>query len=343
MRGCLLYKKVKEGVVQCLACANQCTIASGKTGVCGIRQNIKGKLYLLSYGKAAAVNVDPIEKKPLFHFYPGSRAFSFGTLGCNFRCANCHNHDISQMYGYKGKVAAYGEIDWGYEVSPEELVEQALETKCKSIAYTYNEPTTFLEYALDTMKIAKEKGLKNVWVSNGYMSAKTLDLIILYLDAVNIDIKSFDEQFYQKNCGGRVGPVLENCKQLVKQGVWLEITTLVIPTLSDNEDMLRNIARFIKTELGDFVPWHVSAFSSTISWKLKHLPDTPFKTLKRAYEIGKEEGLKYVYAGNVWEDSLESTYCPKCNKVLIKRLGYNVKREDEKGRCVCGEVIAGKF
>ncbi len=387
MRQALLYTKLNNNAVQCETCGHGCAIAPGRTGVCGVRQNIKGKLCLLAYGQAAAVNIDPIEKKPLFHFLPGSKAFSFGTLGCNFQCLNCHNYDISQMYaplevlgrkienffapdsktktktihiseddsvnkngklltgyGYKGKVAAYKELDWGYEVEPQDLVEQALASRCQSIAYTYNEPTIFLEYALDTMKLARKAGLKNVWVSNGYMSQKTLDLILPYLDAVNIDIKSFDEQFYQKTCGAKLAPVLENCKRLIKEGVWLEITTLVIPTLSDSEEMLHSIARFIKTELGDFVPWHVSAFSGAISWKLQHLPDTPVLTIKRAYEIGKKAGLKYVYAGNVLEDSLENTYCPKCGAVVIERHGYAVKQHDKNGMCpACGEKIKGRF
>ncbi len=387
MREALLYKKLDNNAVRCQTCGHECAIAQGRTGVCGVRQNIKGKLYLLAFGQAAAINVDPIEKKPLFHFLPGSKAFSFGTLGCNFQCLNCHNYDISQMYaplevlgrkienfsapenkvktktihisendpinksgrlltgyGYKGRVAAYKELDWGYQAEPQDLVEQAMANKCESIAYTYNEPTIFLEYALETMKLARRAGLKNVWVSNGYMSRKTLDLVIPCLDAINVDIKSFDEPFYQKNCGAKLAPVLENCKRLVKQGVWLEITTLVIPTLSDNEAMLGAVARFIRQELGDFVPWHVSAFSGAISWKLQHLPDTSVLTIKRTYEIGKKEGLKYVYAGNVWDDNLENTYCPKCGAVVVERQGYAVKQHDKNGVCpACKEKIAGRF
>jgi len=342
MKECLNYKLLDEGVVQCEACHHFCKIGENHTGICGTRQNIKGKLQLLTYGKTVAANVDPVEKKPLFHFLPGSKIFSFGTLGCNFRCANCQNYDISQMYGLKGKTEKYEKIDWGVDLSPAEAVRQAKKIGCKSIAYTYNEPTIFLEYALDTMKLAKKEGLRNVWVSNGFMSDKTLDLIIPYLDAINVDIKSFDNGFYQSNCGAHVEPVLDNCRRLIKAGVWTEITTLVIPTLSDDEKILRKVAQFIKSELGDFVPWHVSAFSGAISWKLKHLPDTSADKIKRAYAIGKEEGLKYVYAGNIWEEDFESTYCSQCGEKVIKREGYDVARLDKNGKCrKCGTKIEG--
>ena len=344
MKECLNYKKIDSEILQCLNCSHFCKIKQGKTGICGIRQNIKGKLYSLVYGKAAALNIDPIEKKPFFHFLPGSKTLSFGTIGCNMRCKNCQNYDISQMFGQKGKVENYEKLDWGYSLSPEQIVNEALEAKCESIAYTYNEPTVFLEYALDTMKLARKKGLKNVWVSNGFMSKQTLDLIIKYVDAINIDIKSFDDEFYKSNSGARLKPVLENCKHLVKEKVWLEITTLIIPTLSDNEKMLRQIARFIKNELGDFVPWHISAFSGAISWKLQYLPDTPAETIEKIYNIGKEEGLKYVYIGNLWKDGMENTYCPRCNNVVIERIGYNINRKDKQGKCAnCKTKIQGIF
>lgn len=343
MKECLNYRKIDSETLQCQNCSHFCEIKEGRVGICGIRRNLKGKLYLLAYGKAIAVNIDPIEKKPLFHFLPGTTAYSFGTLGCNFRCGNCQNYDISQMFGAKGKTEEYGGINWGYSLSPREIVAGALENNCASVAYTYNEPTVFLEYALDTMKIAREKGLKNVWVSNGFMSGKTLDIIIPYLDAINVDIKSFDDEFYKSNCGARLQPVLKNCKKLVKAGVWLEVTTLVIPTLSDDEKMLRQIARFIKNELGDFVPWHISAFSGAISWKLKHLSNTPIKDIEKSYKIGKEEGLKYVYAGNVWDKEIESTYCPKCGKMLIERMGYGINRYDKEGKCGCGKKLEGIF
>jgi len=213
-----------------------------------------------------------------------------------------------------------------------------------TISYTYNEPTIFFEYALTTMKLAHQNGLKNVWVSNGFMSEETLRKIIPYLDAINVDIKSFDPLFYKTNCGGKLEPVLENCKRLVREGVWLEITTLVIPTLSDDEYMLRNLGQYIKNDLGDFVPWHISAFSGAISWKLNHIPDTDPEIIKRIYQIGKNVGLKYVYAGNVWEKELEGTYCFHCGELVIDRIGYEIKRYDTKGKCPkCGEKVEGFF
>ena len=343
MRECINYQK-KEGKVECRACFHFCKIAEGKTGLCGVRQNRSGKLFLLTYNKAIAVHIDPIEKKPLFHFLPGSYAYSLGTLGCNLRCANCQNFDISQMFGQKGKIENYAKLNWGLDLTPEQIVEKALENNCQSIAYTYNEPTIFWEYALDTMKLARKRGLKNVWVSNGFMSSQTLDAIIPYLDAINVDIKSFDDQFYKTNCGARLDPILENCRRLVKEKVWLEITTLIIPTLSDEERMLEKIACFIKEELGDFVPWHVSAFSGAISWKLKFLPDTPILKIKKASALGKEAGLKYVYAGNIWEENLVNTYCPQCDEVVIKRVGYVTERFDQNGKCPnCGKILEGVF
>jgi len=341
---CLNWRKINQDVLECRTCSHFCKIRENQTGICGIRQNIKGKLYLLSYGHPVALNIDPIEKKPLFHFLPGSLTYSLGTLGCNLRCANCQNFDISQMLGRKGKVAEYAKINWGLSCSPRQIVEFAKANFCQSIAYTYNEPTIFLEYALDTMKLAKQQGLRNVWVSNGFMSLETLELIIPYLDAINVDIKSFAEKFYQTNCGAHLQPILENCRRLVKAKVWLEITTLIIPTLSDDQAMLKRIAEFIKDQLGGFVPWHLSAFSGEISWRLTDLPDTSVQIIKRAYQIAKKAGLQYVYAGNILNSSLESTYCPSCGKMLIKRQGYAVKRLDQHGVCPkCGEKIAGIF
>lgn len=344
MKECVNYQKAANQTLECQNCNHFCKIKEGNVGVCGVRQNIDGKLYLLVYGKAAAVNIDPIEKKPFFHFLPRTEAYSFGTVGCNFRCANCQNFDISQIYNVKGKVGEYEKVNFGYSIMPEEIVKGALESGCKSIAYTYTEPTIFMEYCLDTMKLGRKKGLKNVWVSNGFMSDKTLDLIIPYLDAINVDIKSLDDYFYKSNCGATIGPILENCRKLVEKKVWLEVTTLVIPTLSDSEKNFHKIARFIKEELGDFVPWHVSAFSGAISWRLKNIPDTPLKTIVKACEIGKKEGLKYVYAGNVWGSDMENTFCPKCGKAVVKRINYEVMRLDKNGKCThCGEKIEGVF
>ena len=335
MKESYLYKKLENYRVQCQTCAHHCIIAPKKKGLCGVRENINGKLYAINYGKAVALNVDPIEKKPFFHFLPGTLSVSFATAGCNFRCANCQNWQISQ-----GPKISKDFDGWGEEISPEEIVKTTKDNKYPSIAYTYTEPTIFLEYALDTMKLAKKENIKNAWVTNGFMSAETLKLIAPYLDAANVDLKSFDNSFYQKYCGGQVEPVLENLKAIKKLGIWLEVTTLIVPTLSDDLKMLEKIARFICRELGSETPWHISAFSGLISWKLQHLPDTPVEKIHQAYDIGKKAGLKYVYAGNVPGNTAENTYCPKCGEMMIKRIGYQIERFDKKGKCgKCGEGL----
>jgi len=346
----LLYKKLKNQIVQCHTCAHFCTISPKQRGVCGVRENIEGKLYALNYRKVIAVNIDPIEKKPLFHFLPGSYSLSIACVGCNLRCMNCQNYDISQ--GFKTKKEVPGD-----DIPPEKIVEIALENKLPSISYTYTEPTIFLEYALETMKLAKKAGLKNIFVSNGFMSEESAKLVIPYLDANNIDIKGWfsaapkgrplrleDEarasptengrdDFYQKNCGAKLKPILDTAKLMKKSGVWVEITTLVIPTLSDSEEMFKGIAKFIKKELGPETPWHISRFSGDISWKLKHLPETPIESLERGWKIGKETGLKYVYTGNISGINSENTICPKCNEIAINRTNYIIHRHDKNGKC----------
>lgn len=276
-----------------------CAIGEGEIGKCGVRQNRGGVLYSLVYGKAVAVNIDPIEKKPLYYFLPGSYSYSIGTVGCNFQCLNCQNYEISQMDGFKGRSETYKQINWGQSLSPKEIVNQAQQFHCRSISYTYNEPTVFLEYALDIMKRARGKGLKNIWVTNGFMTQDTLKFIVPYLDAVNVDLKSYEDEFYKKYCGAKLEPVLDNCKELKKKGIWLEVTTLIIPGLTDNEDMLTSLAKFIKEELGADTPWHVSAFSRAISWQLQYIPDTSSETMKKTKQIGEEQGLTRVHTGNI--------------------------------------------
>jgi len=328
-----LYKKLEDKKVQCQNCAHYCVIAPGKRGICGVRENIDGKLYALNYGKAIACHIDPIEKKPFFHFLPGSYSLSIATVGCNFACRSCQNWDISQAPKPDKPVL-------GDDLPPEEIVKIALKNNLPSISYTYTEPTIFLEYALDTMKLAKKAGLKNNFVSNGFMTEESAKLVIPYLDANNIDIKSFSEDFYRENCGAKLQPVLDTAKLMKKSGIWVEITTLVIPTLSDSEKMFRDIAKFIKEALGIETPWHISQFSGAISWKFQHLPDTSVETLEMAYKIGKEAGLKYVYTGNVPGIPSEDTFCPKCNALAINRTGYTILRHDKKGKCPkCGEDL----
>lgn len=326
MREVYLYKKLINGKTQCRTCAHYCTILSGQRGVCGVRENIKGKLYALNYAKAIAVNIDPIEKKPFFHFFPGTSSLSVATVGCNLRCLSCQNWDISQ--GFKDKKEIPGE-----DISPEEIIKLALKNKVPGISYTYTEPTIFLEYALDTMKLARKAGLKNAFVSNGYMSREAAKLAIPYLDAINIDIKGFSDEFYLENCGAKLQPILDTAKLMKKSGVWTEITTLVIPTKSDSEEMFKGIANFIKKELGIETPWHITKFSGEISWKLKDLPETSVETLKMGYEIGRKTGLKYVYTGNVPGLPSEDTFCVKCGALAINRTGYIISRYDKNGKC----------
>ncbi len=292
MKEAYLYKKLFNKRVQCRNCAHYCIIENAKRGICGVRENHNGKLYSLVYGKAIALNIDPIEKKPFFHFLPGTYSLSVATVGCNFKCMTCQNYDISQMPQLTGRIE-------GEDISPKKLVQIALKNKLPSISYTYTEPGVFSEYALDTMKLAKKAGLKNNWVSNGFWSKELFDLISPYLDAANIDLKGFTNEFYIKYCGGRLQPVLDTLKRIKQKKIWLEITTLVIPTLNDSEENFKKIAKFIKEELGPETPWHISQFCGAISWKLQHLSNTSVETLKKAYRIGKKVGLKYVHIGNI--------------------------------------------
>lgn len=287
-----MYKKLDKQTVQCLACAHYCVIQEGKTGICGVRKNDGGVLFSLVYGKPAAVHVDPIEKKPLYHFMPGTKILSFGTFGCNFRCGFCQNYDISQN---RLQVMSY-KLQEMEEWAPERIVKLALERRIPSIAYTYNEPTIFVEYARDTMVLARERGLKNVFVSNGYESKETLDYIGPYLDAINIDLKSFRNEFYQKNCGAKLQPVLDTIKRVHEMKIHQEITTLVIPGENDSEDELRQIAEFIAS-VDKNIPWHLSRFHP--DYKMTGKDITSYESLAKAREIGLKAGLKYVYLGNV--------------------------------------------
>ncbi len=326
MREAILYKKLANDVVECSVCTHRCKISDGQRGICSVRKNRQGTLYALNYQKAISEAIDPIEKKPFFHFSPGSYALSVATLGCNFRCDNCQNWQISQ--GSKISPEIIGE-----EISPKDVVSHAIAHKCSSIAYTYTEPTIFIEYALDTMKLATERGLKNVWVSNGFMTAETLKTIKPYLNAINIDLKYFDNKKYLKYCGGRLQPILDNIVALKKMGAWVEITTLAIPSLSDDEKTFTDIAKFINDKVGSDTPWHVSKFAPEISFKMNEFSATEISALEKAAAIGKKVGLKYIYIGNVPNHKLENTFCPECNNMVIERLGYQVVRRDDNGTC----------
>ena len=332
-----LSKKLDDGRIICEACSQRCKLKEGEYGICGIRKAEDGELQLLTYGLAAAVHIDPVEKKPMFHFLPGTKAFSFGTVGCNFSCQFCQNFDISQ-YPKEHDHRIFGE-----PLSPEKAVELALENGCKSIAYTYNEPIVFFEYTYDTAKLAHEKGLKNIYVTSGYETHKAIDLLAPYVDGMNIDIKGFTDKFCKEICGARLKPVLDAVKYAHAKGIWIEITTLLIPGKNDSEEEIRGIAQFIY-DLDPAIPWHLSGFYPM--YKMLDTPPTPPMTLRRAYDIGREVGLKYVYVGNIDDEERESTYCPSCQKMVIDRRGnigqYVVNMLDEEGTCPhCGYRLEG--
>ena len=285
-------KNFGEGV-KCSICNHHCLILPDKTGICGVRLNQGGKLYSLVYGRPISVNIDPIEKKPLYHFMPDTSTLSFGTFGCNFRCGWCQNFEISQSN--KSDLNIIEKLS--LKVTPQKMVAMANKEKCPSISYTYTEPTIFFEYALDTMKLAHKSGLKNIWVSNGYFSEECFKKIEPYLDAINIDLKSFDNKIYQKYCGAKLQPVLDNLERIKKaQHIHLEITTLIIPGINDDGKQLNQIAEFIAS-LGKNTPWHLSRFFPC--YKMTDIPSTPVSTLKKAQEIGQKAGLKYIYLGNI--------------------------------------------
>jgi len=337
LKEAIFYEKIEDNTVNCNLCSHRCrSIADSKTGICGVRENRGGTLYSLVYGKLVASSVDPIEKKPLFQFLPGSLAYSIATVGCNFRCDNCQNYDISQLPKER-------KIILGQETSPEQVVLAAKRNNCKSIAYTYSEPTIFFEYALDVAKLAKKEGIKNVFVTNGYITPEPLKLIAPFLDAANVDLKSFSDAFYRKTCGARLQPVLDAIKLYKQLGIWVELTTLIIPTLNDSEQELQSIAQFIKQEVGEDTPWHISAFHPM--YKLPHIPRTPVETLRKARQIGLDAGLKYVYEGNVPGENGENTYCPKCKKQLIQRYAYRIEENKIKdSKCkYCGTKIDGVY
>lgn len=335
MKKAYLYEKIPQNdKIKCQLCAHNCIISNGKRGICQVRENQNGTLVSLVYGKLISQNNDPIEKKPLFHFLPGTKSYSISTVGCNFQCLHCQNYYISQYPRLNN-----GEIT-GEEVSPSEVVNDAIISGAKSISYTYVEPTIFYEFAYDTGIIARENGLKNVFVSNGYMSKETCKHSVKFLDGINIDLKAFTDKFYKEVCKARLQPVLDSIKLMHELGVWVEVTTLVIPGWNDSEAELREIAKFIKT-ISDSIPWHVTGFYPT--YKMLDRPPTPVATLRRAREIGLEEGLRFVYEGNVPGEGGESTYCPSCNELLIKRYGFTIlENRLSDGKCPkCGEIIEG--
>jgi len=307
------YRPLEEGQVQCLLCPHRCILPQGARGLCGVRENREGKLYTLVYGRVVAWHVDPIEKKPFFHFLPASRAFSISTAGCNLRCKFCQNWDISQRKPE--------ELEYKY-ISPEDVVRLAIKYKCQSISYTYTEPTIFYELMYEASKIAYEKKIFNTAVTNGYINEEPLRRLCKFVKGFNVDLKSFSSQFYENLCRAELEPVLNSLKVMQEESCWVEITNLVIPGFNDDFQLVRKMCRWIVDNLGQGVPLHFSRF-----WPAYHMRDvspTPAETLERCAEIAREEGLNYVYIGNIFGHRLENTYCPGCQQVLIKRQGFFV-------------------
>jgi pyruvate formate lyase activating enzyme len=333
LKEAMFYEKLAGGKVHCFLCAHECVIADTRYGICGVRQNVKGILNTLSYAEVVAMHVDPIEKKPLFHVLPGSSSFSIAAIGCNFQCGFCQNWQISQSKESKKTGAA------AQRLMPDEIVNLALENGCESISYTYTEPTIFFEFAYEIAKLAKERGLFNIFVTNGFMTSKPLEKIAPYLDAANVDLKYFSEEKYAEHCKAGLKPVLDTIKRMWELDIWVEATTLVIPGQNDSVPELEGIAGFL-AGVSLELPWHLSMFHP--DYKYTDVSSTPVTKLRQAYNIGKAAGLKYVYLGNVIEE--ENTYCRNCGEPLIKRLGMEVlENKLIKNKCPkCGTVLPGK-
>jgi pyruvate formate lyase activating enzyme len=334
MKEAMFYERLEDLKVKCFLCAHNCVISDGRRGICSVRENKGGTLYSLVYGKIISMNIDPIEKKPIFHLYPASKSMSIASVGCNFRCRHCQNFDIAQYPKEHEDIP-------GDDVTAEFIVQSAKKYGCRSISYTYTEPTIFLEFALDCAKLAHKQGIKNIFVSNGYTGAEAVKAIAPYLDANNIDLKG-DDEFYKKICGARLKPVLDTIRLMKTLGVWVEVTTLIIPSYNDSESALRSIAEFIKS-VDPCIPWHVTQFYST--HELLDQPRTPIETLRKARETGFKAGLKYVYEGNVPGAGRENTYCPECSELVIERSGFTIKQNKLKdSHCFkCGALIDGVF
>ncbi len=331
MKEALFYESSDYSSVQCRLCSHNCIVKNGEKGICNVRKNDNGILYSLVYGKIAAKNIDPIEKKPLYHFKPRSYTYSFSTTGCNLKCKNCQNYEISQT---KEILGAY--------YSPDAIVGEVVANHLPSISYTYTEPTIYYEFAKDTGLLAKKESVCNIFVSNGFMTKEVVKDSSEWIDAINIDLKSFFDDFYKKLCKASVKPVLENISSYKESGVWVEITTLLIPEYNDSEKEISQIAKFIKS-IDKNIPWHISAFYPT--YLLTNTAPTNPEKVKNARLIGLAEGLNFVYTGNIRYPEGETTFCPVCGELLVSRVGYSVNMGNfERGKCVkCGNIIAGVF
>ncbi len=333
MKEAYLYEKLEDERVRCLLCNHKCLIKSGEKGVCRVRENHSGTLMSLVYGQVIAKHTDPIEKKPLFHFLPGARSYSIATVGCNFKCLFCQNADISQMPSRHGRIA-------GESMTPREIVNGALADYSSSISYTYTEPTVYFELSVDTARLAVSKGLKNVFVTNGYMTKQCLEEIYPDLHGANVDLKAFNGKFYKEQCGAKLEPVLRTLETMKKMGIWLEVTTLLIPGLNDSDEELKELSNFL-AQLDPNIPWHISRFHPT--YRLTNVFSTPPESLRRARNLGYEAGLKYVYTGNLPGDEGEKTFCHSCGDLLLDRIGFSVRSNRLKKGCCpkCGVEIPG--
>lgn len=332
LKEAMFYEKAPDNAVKCNLCPKNCLIPEGKYGFCRARKNIAGTLYSMGYGKPCSVAIDPMEKKPLFHYLPGSRTFSIASAGCNLRCLFCQNWQISQCSP---------EQTTNFDLSPEQIVKLAKEKNCPVIAYTYSEPVNFYEFMLDTAMIARKNGIKNIMHSAGYINKEPLEKLLPFIDAVNIDLKGFSQDYYKNVCGADIESILQTLKTIKKHGTWLEITTLLVPGYNDSPDEIRKLCTWIKNNLGPDTPLHFSRFYPT--YKLVHITSTPYQTLENAYKIAKECGLRYVYIGNVYDNPYEDTYCWKCGKIVIDRKGFEIIANNiRNGKCrYCGAKIAG--
>jgi len=332
MREAALYTTLENRNVKCFLCPHACVLAPGKRGICGVRKNIDGILQSLNYKKISAINIDPVEKKPLYHFLPGTDSFSISAPGCNFHCNFCQNSSISMVKNEQDIT--------GREISPSQLVKKAKEGGCRSISYTYTEPTIYFELMKDTAEIAASSGLKNIMVSNGFITHEALDLIAPYIDAANIDIKSFSNDFYKKYTGGSLKPVLDTVRKMKDMGIWVEVTTLLIPGLNTEEEEIKNLTRFILGTDPD-IPWHMSRFFP--SYRLTEIEPTDPEKIKEYLANARDMGLSYVYGGNFISNFWESTHCPSCGSLLIQREGYNTEIKNlSEGKCsICSMEISG--
>ncbi|MGF3554608.1 MAG: AmmeMemoRadiSam system radical SAM enzyme [Thermoplasmatota archaeon] len=324
------WKKINDKKIQCTLCSHNCKIDDNKVGVCGVRKNEQGRLFTLIYGLTSSTAADPIEKKPLYHFHPGTYAFSMGTVGCNFKCSHCQNYTIS---------TADPDSYYLKEITPENVVELSEEYYCQGVSYTYNEPTIWHEFCFDSAKLVKKAGLYTCYVTNGYISEEPLKEISSYLDAMNIDVKAFNDDFYKKICKARLEPVLRTCELAKELGIHVELTYLVIPTLNDSLDEIKAFCKWVVEKLDKKTPVHFSRFHP--DYKMINLPMTPIRTLQRIYNIAKETGILYTYLGNVIHGDYENTFCPNCGNLCIRRIGYSISLIGFKnGKCSkCGYVL----